>query len=209
MSIRNRPVENCGRSLFTFRGRSPLSRWRSGRELWRSCGAAGSSGGDCAARYGLVAGVVLTSAFFGLMHMDPAQLLVLACMGAYLHFAYLASRSIWVSMVLHATNNGIAVLLAAALPPEQVDRPTPLILPLVACALVVVGSIALWTSRARLERLPGEAGMSGWKPEYPGISAPPPEANARLGHGAINRVALIFTILCFCAMMYLGYRYVI
>jgi len=160
------------------------------------------------ARYGVVVGVLLTSLFFALMHMDRAQLIVFVCMGAYLHFVYFATRSIWASILLHASNNGIAILLALTLPPEKLEgAPTPLIVPLVACALVLFGSIALWTGRAVIE--PVEGNDPNWKPEYPGISLPPPDANAKVAHESISPVALIFTVISFCAMLYVGYRFLI
>jgi hypothetical protein len=50
---------------------------------------------------------------------------------------------------------------------------------------------------------------SGWKPEYPGISAPPAEAKMRLGYAAVSPVAVIFTVVSFGLLFYLGYRFLI
>src|SRR5262249_3210165 len=75
-------------------------------EVW----CRGFLGRGLCARYGLVAGVILTSVFFGLLHMDPAYAIVTAMMGAFLYFVYLGARSIWVPILLHTLNNSVAVL---------------------------------------------------------------------------------------------------
>jgi membrane protease YdiL (CAAX protease family) len=170
----------------------------------------GFLGRGLSARYGVVAGVVLTSSLFALMHVDPSQLLVIALMGAYLHFVYLATRSIWAPILLHAMNNGVSILLALTLKPEQMDQDkhVPLVVSVAALALMIFGSVALWTSRAELQ--PDTTSASpDWKPEYPGVSVPPPEANVRLGYAIVSPVALLFTLVSFALLVYLGYRYLI
>jgi uncharacterized protein len=179
-------------------------------ELW----CRGFLGRGLSARYGLVAGVLITSVFFALMHIDPSQLLVIALMGVYLHVVYVATRSIWAPILLHAMNNGVSVLLVLALKPEQMDQDknVPIVVTLAALSLMIFGTVALWTGRAELLPIRGEqAGWeeTGWKPEYPGVSEPPPEANVRLGYAIMSPVALIFTFASFAAVMYLGYRYLI
>ena len=63
------------------------------------------------ARYGFGWGIALTSFLFSALHLDPSQFVVFTLMGADLHFVYLASRSIWVPMLLHLFNNGIVTTL--------------------------------------------------------------------------------------------------
>jgi membrane protease YdiL (CAAX protease family) len=185
----------------------------------------GFLGRGLCARYGLVTGVLLTSILFALMHGDPALFLPIALMGAYLHFVYLATRCIWAPILLHAMNNGISILLALTLKPEQLDqeKQVPLVVSVAALALLIFGSVALWTSRAELQ--PGAtASGSGyendhslndrsynnsWEPEYPGVSAPPPEANVRIGYAIVSPVAMLFTLVSFALLMYLGYRFLI
>ncbi|QJW99341.1 CPBP family intramembrane glutamic endopeptidase [Frigoriglobus tundricola] len=178
----------------------------------------GFLGRGLSARYGLGAGVLLTSLFFAVAHLDPSQLLTFALMGAYLHFVYRATRSIWPSILLHAMNNGIAVLLLLVLPPEKLEQPTPVIVPLASLSLLIFGSVALWTNRARVERIAAddptrwdgwESDEGTWKAEYPGISTPAPESGLRLGYGAVSPVALGFTFASFSVLLYLCYRYVI
>lgn len=178
----------------------------------------GFLGRGLSARYGLVAGVFITSTLFAMMHLDPSQLLVYSLMGAYLHFVYIATRSIWPAVLLHAMNNGTAVLLLLVLPPEKFEQPTPVIVPLAALSLLLFGSIALWTSRAKPVPIGNddptwwdepEWDDGTWKAEYPGVSAPPPEANVRLGYSMVSPTAVIFTVVSFGLVMYLGYRFVI
>ncbi len=178
----------------------------------------GFLGRGLSARYGLVTGVLLTSLFFALAHLDPSQLLAFALMGAYLHFVYRTTRSIWPPILLHAMNNGTAVLLVMLLPPEKFEQPTPIIVPLASLALLIFGSTALWTSRARVGRMEGdeparwdkwESDESTWKAEYPGVSAPPPEARLDLGYATVSPAALLFTFIWFGALLYLCYQYVV
>ena len=77
-------------------------------EVW----CRGFLGRGLSARFGLVWGVVVTSVLFGMLHVDPSYAVVTAAMGAYLHFVYLASRSIWVPITLHVVNNGLAILIS-------------------------------------------------------------------------------------------------
>ena len=180
-------------------------------ELW----CRGFLGRGLSARYGLVAGVLLTSVFFALMHIDPSQLFVIALMGIYLHFVYVATRSIWAPILLHMMNNAVSILLVLTMKPEQMDQDknVPIIVTLAALSLMIFGTVALWTSRAALQPTLGDDEAwwedSGWKPEYPGVSVPPPEVNVRLGYEIVSPAAMIFTFVSFAAVMYLGYRYLV
>jgi hypothetical protein len=179
----------------------------------------GFLGRGLSARYGLVLGVLTTSVLFSVMHVDPSQLLVIALMGAYLHFVYLASRSIWVPIILHASNNGLAILLALAAKPEEGEtKVIPFVVHISALALMIFGSVALWTSRAVPQPASSDdptwwdderEWVGDWKPEYPGISTPPPEADTRLGYAIVSPAAVVFAVISFAALMYLGYRYLI
>jgi membrane protease YdiL (CAAX protease family) len=176
-------------------------------ELW----CRGFLGRGLCARYGLAYGVFATSFIFAAMHGVPARLLVYTLMGAYLHFVYLAARSIWVPVVLHLLNNGTAVLIEF-IPSwtrfvEAFDRDeTGLrrVTDVASLALLVFAGAALWSSRAQVfpDRSKEQEGTAEqWKPEYPGISAPPPAAPAKLAYGAISRVAVVFTLVSFVALV--------
>jgi membrane protease YdiL (CAAX protease family) len=180
-------------------------------ELW----CRGFVGRGLSARYGIVTSVFVTSLLFAAMHIDPSQFLGIAIMGAYLHFVYLTTRSIWAPILLHALNNGVAIALALTMRAKQLEqaKDVPLIVSLVALSLMIFGSVALWTSRATLEPVTArdEAWWEsdGWKPESPGVSAPPPGANVRLAHEVVSPAALLFTIVSFGVLIYLGYRFLV
>jgi hypothetical protein len=42
-----------------------------------------------------------------------------------------------------------------------------------------------------------------WKPEYPGVSAPPPDADAAIGHRPPSPAAALFTGVSFAALVFL------
>lgn len=162
-------------------------------ELW----CRGFLGRGLCARYGLWAGVLITSLFFGFLHLEPIYALVTASMGAYLHFVFLASRSIWVPIGLHALNNGLGVLMEIGQMPKP-DPPEEFVpvMYLASFALLVFVGVALWVSRARVT---GSAlAASEWTPEYPGISAPPANTGLTLTEfpelGAVNRRVFVAAV---------------
>ena len=164
----------------------------------------GFLGRGLCARYGIIAGVLLTSLLFGLLHMAPSHVIITALMGLYLHFVYLATRCIWMPILLHALNNGIAIFATLTGMIVQFDAdPQGLtkVTYLASFALLLFGSIALWTGRAAVESS-SQDGIS-WKPEYPGISAPPAGANAKLAHADLSPAAVMFALASFAALVYL------
>jgi membrane protease YdiL (CAAX protease family) len=177
-------------------------------ELW----CRGFLGRGLCARHGLVSGVLLTSFIFAAMHGVPSRLLVYTLMGAYLHFVFLASRSIWVPVFLHLLNNATAVLLEL-IPSwgrftETFDRDEMglrRVMDLASLALLVFACVALWTSRAEVFPAKSEdRGTRGdWQPEYPGISLPPPGVPANLAYGSISQTAVLFTLISFVALVVL------
>lgn len=178
-------------------------------EVW----CRGFLGRGLCARYGLIAGVGLTSALFGLLHVDPAYAVVTACMGAYLHFVFLATRSIWVPIFLHVVNNGLAILISLTqVGPAELDAEAKQLQPiyyLVSFSLILFASVGLWTSRVAIHS--GTGGVDdwwnapGWRPEYPGISTPPPGAVPELvlAHARISPAAVMLTFASLAALLYL------
>src|SRR5207249_3638911 len=75
-------------------------------ELW----CRGFLGRGLVGRYGPVAGVLLTSLFFGALHLDPPHVVATFCMGAALHVVYLFTRCLWLPILIHFLNNSLAVL---------------------------------------------------------------------------------------------------
>ncbi|MFI3281077.1 MAG: type II CAAX endopeptidase family protein [Rikenellaceae bacterium] len=63
------------------------------------------------AKRGVVVAWLLSSLFFGLMHIDPAMVVNAFFMGLVLCYIYIRSGSLIAPMILHALNNAIAYLL--------------------------------------------------------------------------------------------------
>lgn len=124
-------------------------------------------------RYGAVMGILLTSAVFGLMHLDPPVVVGTAFIGLWLHYVYLHSRSLMLPMLLHFLNNSLAVLVVALgiNDPTEDGGDTSRWLYAGAVALLFCMAWAFWLSRARL--VPTGDGP-GWQPPFPGVEAPPP-----------------------------------
>jgi membrane protease YdiL (CAAX protease family) len=88
-----------------------------GEELWfRAFMGRGLSG-----RYGLIGGVLLTSLFFGLVHLDPRHAALAMVMGIVLHLAYLASGSLFVPILLHMLNNTVSILALQSQEPNALE----------------------------------------------------------------------------------------
>ncbi|MBX9584348.1 MAG: CPBP family intramembrane metalloprotease [Gemmataceae bacterium] len=126
-------------------------------ELW----CRGFLGRGLVGRYGPWAGVLFTSAFFGLLHAwPPAYVFLTAVMGAALHFSYLMSRSLWVPITIHLLNNSLAALGAIGLLPESVGAgvkdPSAGLVGLTVGGLIASGS-AMWAARCPGRRGPAVA----------------------------------------------------
>jgi membrane protease YdiL (CAAX protease family) len=144
-----------------------------GEELW----CRGFLGRGLVGNYGPVAGVILTSIFFGLLHIDPPHAVAACTLGLVLHFVYLTTRSLLMPMLLHFLNNSLAVLgssaAAADWPPlDALDKATKNNWQLVGAAalvLLVAVGYALYSSRARLV----PQGDATWRPYFAGVDYPP------------------------------------
>lgn len=123
-------------------------------ELW----CRGFLGRGLVGRYGPWLGVLLASAFFGLLHLyPPAYVLITAVMGAVLHFTYLMSRSLWVPILLHVLNNSLAALGAVGMIPDEVGaRVQQCAGPTVLWAFfgLLAAGVGMWFARCRPSRRP-------------------------------------------------------
>jgi len=117
-------------------------------ELW----CRGFLGRGFIGRYGWLLGIGLASAFFGMLHLwPPSYVLVTAVMGACLHFAYVTSRSLWVPIAMHFTNNSFAALVSMGEVPsagiEAAFAANPATITAVAASLTLFCALAMWQSR--------------------------------------------------------------
>lgn len=172
-------------------------------ELW----CRGFLGRGLSARYGLAVGVVLTSLLFALMHLQPAYVLVYGAMGAFLHFTYLASRSIWVPILLHTLNNGMGAVMHVNKVLLRLDPAPGTVVPVVylaAASLLLFGCIAMWTGRV-VVRGP-KLKEPTFVPESPGVSLPPPGSVDTLAREETSPAAFTMALLAFGVLLYLLMR---
>ncbi len=150
-----------------------------GEELW----CRGFLGRGLVGRYGVVLGIAITSFFFGLIHLDPAQGTMAMLMGVCLHYVYQTTRSLWLSILLHFMNNSLSVILLSFPALNAIDDDPQQFLPLFAASAVLVAAIgyAFYQSRARLA--PETArNLFLWRPDYPGVEYPPPGCGTVVVH---------------------------
>lgn len=174
-------------------------------ELW----CRGFLGRGLVGRYGWPLGIALTSLFFGLLHvLPPWYVVVTATMGVGLHLVYLASRSLWVPILLHTLNNSISALASIGLIPlDRLERnaaAAPFLVWLLAAGLLVFVGVAMTTGRVRL--VPLDPTAPAWEPPFPGVAHPPPGVNAELRMGAVNKPSVGLAIAASAALVYLLVR---
>ncbi len=146
-------------------------------------------------RHGWVFGVFLTSLLFGLLHMEPIHVLMTMLMGVCLHFTLATSRSLWVPILLHATNNGSwAVATTFGLPLSAPADPLWAAVQYgCGLALLALGGWGLWSCRATV--VPTDGNPDGWKPRFPSVAAPPPDSGLTTAEGRPNLLPLVLAVL--------------
>jgi membrane protease YdiL (CAAX protease family) len=118
-------------------------------------------------RYGPMPAILLASAFFGALHMDPIHSAFAAILGLYLGaIAYLA-RSVRASIGCHIANNTAAVL-GAATTPDIGPMPTASLVIAAACSLGVLGWIWRHQSPTASAQAPQKEGPRGLQ-KTPGL----------------------------------------
>jgi membrane protease YdiL (CAAX protease family) len=167
----------------------------------------GYLGRGLVARYGMLWGVVLTSVLFGMLHLAPLYALGTMVMGLLLHVTYLATRSLWVPILLHFLNNTLTVLaiLGVSTVPGLEADPTdlPAAAYLLGFALTGVGLWALWSARGRLDPADAKADEpAAWRQQFPGVELPPEGSGVRVRHRFPNPVAAVLTVAGFAAVWY-------
>jgi membrane protease YdiL (CAAX protease family) len=172
-----------------------------GEELW----CRGFLGRGLVGRYGWQ-GVVLTSFFFGAIHLDPCQGTMAMLMGLWLHFIYLTTRSLWMPMLVHFLNNSLSVVSSRVPVLRDVEEASvPLFLfGGAACLLLGVG-VALYLSRARLAAADGQ-GPALWQPAYPGVEYPPPGSQTRVVHPMPSALACVVVLVAALTFVFACYR---
>lgn len=156
------------------------------------------------ARYGLFAGVTMTSLLFAAVHLHPAHVVALLPLAFFIHLVYLATRSFLAPMLLHLLNNSLAVVLlkaSSSFEGTTLDSESGVSLPVLVIAggAVLMVGWSLWRSRVEYRLEDG----SLWDPGYPTMEIPPASADAavvyrdcpdRLYRGALG-VAGVFSLI--------------
>jgi membrane protease YdiL (CAAX protease family) len=168
-----------------------------GEELW----CRGFLGRGLVGNYGVVVGVLTTSFFFGLIHIDPCQGAMAMLMGIWLHYVYLTTKSLLLPMLLHTLNNSLAVL-DTRIPQLAVIETSPSDIPiavyLAAALLLASTAYALYQSRARL--VPGSTDqLLVWRPAFEGVEHPPSDSGVKLVRPAPS-LAIAATVGCAFAL---------
>jgi membrane protease YdiL (CAAX protease family) len=156
-------------------------------------------------QYGVVCGILITSYFFGALHVLPHQGMMAMLMGLTLHYAYVTTRSLVAPMLLHFLNNATSVMgeELSKLLGEQAAKidtaPGEIPLALYACAglLMVAVGWALYQSRARLVH--GPTDVPPWQPAFPGVALPPPNSGTVVSHPWPSLLAVGFVLAAFAA----------
>lgn len=122
--------------------------------------------GAVRAKYGVVPAWLLSSLFFAVLHLQPLLVINAFVIGLILGFIYIATGSIWASILLHAANNAIAYALIAAGHGETMlidlvgSRTWYVVIFIAAAAITVVSARMVWRALKRLkqaEKKPQEA----------------------------------------------------
>jgi CAAX protease family protein len=132
--------------------------------------------------YGTVVGVLLTSFLFGLLHVDPPYIVAAGVLGLWLHYVYLTSRSLPLSMLLHFLNNSAAVIWYSQ--PRPGGQPGGLeaeaASPSTWAAVLLLAAVAWALYEGRTRLVAAEPGVAPWRPAYPGVELPPPGSATRV-----------------------------
>lgn len=142
----------------------------------------GLIGRGLVARYGVVRGIALTSALFGIMHLDPPQAVATAIIAIPFHVAYLCGRSIVLPILAHTLNNALAFTIMR-LPTDSRWRlvlgadDMALVPPLVFVSALLSLAALLWLLAATRIRWIDPQG-NVWSPGFVTAEMPPAEVKA-------------------------------
>jgi membrane protease YdiL (CAAX protease family) len=183
-------------------------------ELW----CRGFLGQGLIGRYGVLVGVLLTSLIFGLMHVEPRQVIYAPFMGLVLHFVYLTSRSFLLPVLLHTMNNSFAALEACKNQPGAPEVPGLAAFEkavenqparMVAVGLLLAGAVAwaLYRSRVRMVAELLASGESAGLPDYAIVEHPRPASGRVLVRPPVGWLAstlVLALLIVFVVLVYLS-----
>jgi uncharacterized protein len=152
----------------------------------------GVIGRGLVARWGLAAGVLMTSLLFAIVHGHPAHVVAVVPIGVALHLIYLATRSFWAPVLLHFLNNAWASMASqlavqGTLDESLMEAPlSPMLLVSSLTAIVVLGAL-LYRTRTRYLLPDG----TEWNPGYLTVERPPRELDTIMHNGLCSPQSLV------------------
>jgi membrane protease YdiL (CAAX protease family) len=137
----------------------------------------GFLGRGLVARHGVWLGTLFTALLFGLLHLDPPQVVGTTILGIGFQLAYLSSKSLWAPILFHTLNNSLAFVMMRLSSQPQIqqalgfDENTSLPPLLFAAALIAAFAVGwlLYETRTRWILPDG----SIWSPGYVTAESPP------------------------------------
>ncbi|MDW8263798.1 MAG: CPBP family intramembrane glutamic endopeptidase [Gemmataceae bacterium] len=132
-------------------------------------------------RYGVLRGVLLTSLLFGLVHLEPRQIIYAPVVGVLLHWIYWTTRSLWMPMLLHVLNNALSVAAPRFDGLDFLNEPGSWRWWAMLSASLLLLAICLWAlHRSRTVVCLLTDDRPDWLPSYPNVAHPPVQAGAVL-----------------------------
>lgn len=121
-------------------------------------------------RWGVTAGILMTSFLFAIAHVHPVHALAVFPMGLVLHYVYYTTRSFWAPLFVHFCNNAWAVLLTtqADSAPQTTGEGLSFSALLTVMLSLVVFLAFLWQTRVHYLKADG----SEWTPERNSLELP-------------------------------------
>ncbi len=114
--------------------------------------------------YGRGMAIIGSAFLFGLMHMNPAQFFYTTLLGIVLGYIYVRTRSIWICILIHFTNNALGVLQQIFYQGNSTERATELMgtlmLSVMLVGLVSIG-VLLIVRAAKRKKSPADVGSFG------------------------------------------------
>lgn len=124
--------------------------------------------GALRARYGVTVAWLVSAIFFGVLHIQPAQVVNATVVGLILGFVYLSTESMWSVMILHALNNAVAYFMLMAgyedtMLIEMIDSRTLYVVIFIAAVALLAVSGYMMARALRRMKSAGEAKLAGEK----------------------------------------------
>jgi len=153
------------------------------------------------ARWGIIAGVLLTSVLFAAAHIHPLHALGVIPLGIAMHFVYLVTRSFWAPMLFHFLNNALAVLMLKLQPMAAeevvaVESVSALTVFMALVAAIAIG-VLMWQMRVGYVLADGRM----WDPGHESVESPPATLPALRSCRPATTLVACIAVICTLAFL--------